>query len=100
MPTPTGSITDFTAVVTKPITVESVNAAFKAAAEGPLKGILEYSTEPIVSHDIVHNPHSCILDAPSTIVIGNLVKVLGWYDNEWGYSNRTAELVVRLANLK
>jgi glyceraldehyde 3-phosphate dehydrogenase len=100
VPTPTGSITDFTAVVTKPITVESVNAAFKAAAEGPLKGILEYSTEPIVSHDIVHNPHSCILDAPSTIVIGNLVKVLGWYDNEWGYSNRTAELVVRLANLK
>ncbi len=100
VPTPTGSITDFTCTVAKPVTVESVNAAFKAAAEGPLKGILEYSTEPLVSGDIVHNPHSCIFDAPSTIVIGNMIKVLGWYDNEWGYSSRTAELVVRLANLK
>ncbi len=100
VPTPTGSITDFTCTVSKPVTLDAVNAAFKAAAEGPLKGILEYSTDPIVSGDIVHNSHSCIYDAPSTLVIGNMIKVLSWYDNEWGYSCRTAELVVRLANLK
>ena len=96
VPTPDGSLTDFTAIVKQEVTVEQVNDAFKAAAEGPLKGILEFSTAPLVSIDIVHNPHSCILDAPSTMASGTMVKVVGWYDNEWGYSNRTADLVGRL----
>ncbi|HIL58683.1 MAG TPA: aldehyde dehydrogenase, partial [Rhodothermales bacterium] len=69
----------------------------KAAAEGPLKGILEYSTAPLVSVDIVHNAHSCILDAPSTMADGRLVKVVGWYDNEWGYSSRTVDLAKKIA---
>ncbi len=68
----------------------------REAAEGELKGILEYSTDPLVSIDIVGNPHSCIFDSPSTQAIGNLVKVLGWYDNEWGYSNRLLDLTVRV----
>ena len=96
VPTPDGSLTDFTAVVKQEVTTEQVNDAFKAAAEGPLKGVLEFSTAPLVSVDIIHNPHSCILDAPSTMASGTLVKVVGWYDNEWGYSNRTADLVGRL----
>ena len=96
VPTPDGSLTDFTAIVKREVTVEEVNAAFQAAAEGPMKGILEYSTAPIVSIDIVHNPHSCILDSPSTMTDGTLVKVVGWYDNEWGYSNRTVDLVQKL----
>ena len=76
------------------VTAEEVNAAFKAAAEGPMKGILEYSEEPLVLKDIVGNPHSCILDALTTLVIdGNFVKVLGWYDNEWGYSNRIVDML-------
>ncbi len=89
VPVPTGSIVDFTANLAKPATVAEVNAAFKkAAARGPLKGLLRYCDEPIVSSDIVHDPHSCIFDAGLTMSMGKMVKVLGWYDNEWGYSNR------------
>jgi glyceraldehyde 3-phosphate dehydrogenase len=96
VPTPDGSITDLTVEVGRETTVAEVNALFKKAAEGSMKGILEYTEEPIVSIDIVHNPHSNIFDADSTMVMGNLVKVVGWYDNEWGYSNRTVDLVERL----
>jgi glyceraldehyde 3-phosphate dehydrogenase len=96
VPVPDGSVTDFTATVKKAAAKEEVNAALKAAAEGALKGILEYSEDPLVSSDIVGNPHSCILDAGSTMVIGNTVKVVGWYDNEWGYSNRLVDLVVKI----
>jgi glyceraldehyde 3-phosphate dehydrogenase len=96
VPTPNGSITDLTAIVGKETSAEEVNALFKKAAEGSLKGILEYSDEPLVSIDIIHNPHSCIFDSDSTMVMGNLVKVVGWYDNEWGYSNRTVDMVKRL----
>jgi glyceraldehyde 3-phosphate dehydrogenase (phosphorylating) len=92
VPVPTGSITDFNAVLARDATVDEVNAAFKAAAEGPLKGVLEYTDAPIVSSDIVTNPHSCIFDSELTMSLGNLVKVLGWYDNEWGYSNRLVDL--------
>ena len=83
---------DLTATVSRETSVEEVNAAFKAAAEGPLKGILTYNVDPIVSTDIVGDPASCIFDAPLTKVIGDQVKVVGWYDNEWGYSNRLADL--------
>jgi glyceraldehyde 3-phosphate dehydrogenase len=92
VPVPTGSITDFAANLKKPASVDEVNAAFKAAANGPLKGVLEYTEAPIVSSDIVTNPHSCIFDSDLTMSMGNLVKVLGWYDNEWGYSNRLVDL--------
>ena len=93
VPVPTGSVTDLTATVQKDATVESVNEAFKAAAaEGRFKGILKYNEDPIVSSDIVTDPHSTIFDAPLTKVIGNQVKIVGWYDNEWGYSNRLADL--------
>ena len=92
VPTPTGSLTDLTFQAEKPVTVESLNAAVKAAAEGELKGILEYTEDPIVSTDIVGDPHSSIFDASETKVIGDLVKVLSWYDNEWGYSNRLVQL--------
>ena len=98
VPTATVSITDFVATLSKPVTVAEVNAAFEAAAEGSMKGILQYCDEPLVSSDFKGNPHSCIFDAPSTIVLeGNLVKVLGWYDNEWGYSCRTADLSALMA---
>jgi glyceraldehyde 3-phosphate dehydrogenase len=93
VPVPTGSITDLTANLRKPATVDEINAAYKAAADGPLKGILRYSDDPIVSSDIVNDPASCIYDAPLTKVIDKQVKVFGWYDNEWGYSNRLADLV-------
>ena len=93
VPVPTGSATDLTVTLTKSATLEEVNAAYKAAAEGPLAGILRYNDDPIVSSDIVTDPASCIYDAPLTKVIGNQVKVVGWYDNEWGYSNRLADLV-------
>ncbi|MGB1049149.1 MAG: type I glyceraldehyde-3-phosphate dehydrogenase [Rhodothermales bacterium] len=96
VPTPDGSLTDLTVEVGRETTAEEVNALFQAAAEGSLKGILEYSEEPLVSTDIVHNPHSNIFDGLSTMVMGNMVKVVGWYDNEWGYSNRTVDLVKRL----
>jgi glyceraldehyde 3-phosphate dehydrogenase len=93
VPIPDGSITDLVCILDREVTVDEINAAFREAAEGPLQGILEYSEEPLVSIDIVGNPHSCIFDAGSTMASGSLVKVLGWYDNEWGYSNRLAELV-------
>lgn len=96
VPVPTGSLTDFVAEVGKETTAEEVLAAFKAAADGPLKGILEYSTLPLVSTDIVGNTHSCIFDADLTKVSGKMVKVVGWYDNEAGYSARTAELITRI----
>ncbi|EWM68670.1 MULTISPECIES: type I glyceraldehyde-3-phosphate dehydrogenase [Micromonospora] len=93
VPIPTGSATDLTVTVGRETTVDEVNAALKAAAEGPLRGILTYNEDPIVSADIVTDPASCIFDAPLTKVIGNQVKVVGWYDNEWGYSNRLVDLV-------
>lgn len=93
VPVPVGSITDFTAVLTRPATVDEVNAAFRAASESSALGhYLEYSEAPLVSADIVGNPHSTIFDAPLTQVVGNQVKVFGWYDNEWGFSNRLVEL--------
>jgi glyceraldehyde 3-phosphate dehydrogenase len=94
VPIPDGSVTDLVCVLDRDVTREEINDAFRAAAEGPLKGILEYSEEPLVSIDIVGNPHSCILDGLSTMSSGSLVKVLGWYDNEWGYSNRLADLAL------
>ena len=97
VPVPTGSITDFVANLKKPVSVEEINAAFKAAANGPLKGILEYTDAPIVSSDIVTNSHSCIFDSDLTMSMGSLVKVLGWYDNEWGYSNRLVDLALHVA---
>ncbi|KAB2348823.1 type I glyceraldehyde-3-phosphate dehydrogenase [Actinomadura rudentiformis] len=93
VPVPTGSATDLTATLGQDVTVDEVNAAFKAAAEGPLKGYLTYTEDPIVSSDIVTDPASCIFDSGLTKVIGNQVKVVGWYDNEWGYSNRLVDLV-------
>ncbi|MGP4015646.1 type I glyceraldehyde-3-phosphate dehydrogenase [Saccharopolyspora sp. 5N708] len=94
VPVPTGSVTDLTATVRESTSVDEVNEAFKtAAADGKLKGILKYNEDPIVSSDIVTDPHSTIFDAPLTKVIGNQVKIVGWYDNEWGYSNRLADLV-------
>jgi glyceraldehyde 3-phosphate dehydrogenase len=92
VPVITGSITDLTVQATKPVTVESVNAAYKKAAEGPLKGILKYTEDEIVSSDIVGDPHSSIFDAKLTKVIGDQVKVASWYDNEWGYSNRLVDI--------
>ncbi|MFC0504642.1 type I glyceraldehyde-3-phosphate dehydrogenase [Micromonospora costi] len=93
VPIPTGSVTDLTVTVGRETSVDEVNAALKAAAEGPLRGILTYNEDAIVSTDIVTDPASCIFDAPLTKVIGNQVKVVGWYDNEWGYSNRLVDLV-------
>ena len=99
VPTATGSITDFTARVTKSVTVEDVNQAFQEAAQGKLKGILEYTDEPLVSSDFRGNPHSCIFDALSTIVMEQrMVKIMGWYDNEWGYSCRTADLCAMMSD--
>ncbi len=98
VPVPTGSITDLTVDLARDVTVDEVNAAYRTAAEGPLKGILRYSEDPIVSSDIVTDPASCIYDAPITKVIGNQVKVYGWYDNEWGYSNRLADLAALVAS--
>ncbi len=93
VPIPDGSVTDFVANLSREVSVEEVNAAFKEAAEGELKDVLEYSEAPIVSSDIVGNPASCIFDSPLTMSSGKSVKILGWYDNEWGYSNRTVDLV-------
>ncbi len=98
VPTATGSITDLVAVLDKDVTVDEVNAAMKKAAEGPMKGILQYVEDPIVSSDIIHNEHSSIVDAQSTMVLtGNMVKVFSWYDNEWGYSVRVVDLARKLA---
>lgn len=93
VPVPTGSATDLTVELAREVSAVEINAAMKKAAEGPLKGILEYTEDPIVSADIVTDPHSCIFDAQLTKTIGSTVKVLGWYDNEWGYSNRLVDLV-------
>jgi glyceraldehyde 3-phosphate dehydrogenase len=93
VPVPTGSATDLTVELKKPATKDEINAAIKAAADGPLKGILEYTEDPIVSTDIVTDPASCIFDSGLTYVNGNMAKVVGWYDNEWGYSNRLVDLV-------
>jgi len=96
VPTPTGSLVDLVANLKVEATPEEINAAMKEAAEGPMKGILEYTEDPIVSVDTIHNPHSSIFDAQSTMVIGKTVKVLSWYDNEWGYSARVVDLVPKL----
>jgi len=97
VPTPTGSLVDFVANLKTEATVEEINAAMKEAAEGPMKGILEYCEDPIVSVDIIHNSHSSIFDAQSTMVLGKTIKVLSWYDNEWGYSYRVADLIEKLS---
>jgi len=97
VPVSDGSITDLVATLSRDVSLDEVKAAFRAAADGPLKGILRYTEDPIVSSDIVGDPHSCIFDASAAIVPGdNMVKVLGWYDNEWGYSSRLVDLVGRL----
>ncbi|QDT64252.1 type I glyceraldehyde-3-phosphate dehydrogenase [Calycomorphotria hydatis] len=98
VPVPAGSITDLTATITKDASVDDINSVMKAAAAGPLKGIMDYTEDPIVSSDIVGNPHSCIFDGEWTMKIGKgMIKVLGWYDNEFGYSNRTADLIAKIA---
>jgi glyceraldehyde 3-phosphate dehydrogenase len=91
VPIPSGSITDLTLILEREATKDEINEAFKKAADGPLNGVMEYTEEPIVSIDIVGNPHSCIVDGLATIASGKLVKVFGWYDNEWGYSTRLAD---------
>jgi len=96
VPVPDGSVTDFVCNVRTAKTKDEINAAFKAAAAGSLKGILEYSTDPLVSIDIVGNTHSCIFDSDLTMVIGNTIKVVGWYDNEYGYSNRVVDLMAKV----
>ena len=100
VPIPTGSITDLTIVVKQRTSIEEINETIKAAAEGPMKGIIEYCTDPIVSSDIVHSPYSSIFDSGNTLVNdGDLVKVTMWYDNEWGYSCRSADLTEKIANM-
>jgi glyceraldehyde 3-phosphate dehydrogenase len=94
VPTPDVSLTELTVEVERPTTIQEVNAAFRAAADGPLNGIVQYTEEPLVSSDYIGNPHSCILDSLSTNVVdGTMVKVSGWYDNEWGYSSRCVDLL-------
>jgi len=101
VPVPDGSITDLVVELGKDVTKDEVNAAFKTAAEGSLKGILYYTEDPIVSTDIVQDPHSSIFDAEQTMVIdGRLVKAVAWYDNEWGYSNRCVELAAKVLEPK
>ncbi len=100
VPIADGSVVDLVTILEKDVTAEQVNEAVQKAAEGPLKGIVKYSTDPLVSSDIVGNPHSSIFDAPFTHVLqGNFVKTVSWYDNEWGYSNRVVDLVKKLASL-
>jgi glyceraldehyde 3-phosphate dehydrogenase len=99
VPTPDGSLVDLTVILEKEVSKEEINAAIKKAAEGPMKGILEYTEDPIVSVDIVGNSNSSIFDAESTMVDGQLVKVLAWYDNEWGYSVRVVDLVEKMATI-
>jgi len=98
VPVPAGSATDFVGTLKTPASVDEINAAFQAAAAGPLAGIVAYTDEPLVSSDIVGRPESCILDSGMTMAMGSMVKILGWYDNEWGYSNRMAELALRMGN--
>ena len=96
-PVPTGSVVDLTVEATRETSVEEINQAMKAAADGPLKGILEYTEDPIVSSDIIKNPHSSIFDAQLTAVMdGTMVKLVSWYDNEWGYSNRVVDVAQKL----
>jgi glyceraldehyde 3-phosphate dehydrogenase len=97
VPTPTGSLVDLVADVTGSPSVDDINAAFREAADGPMRGIMAYTDDPIVSSDVIHNPHSSIYDAASTMVVGSKVKVFAWYDNEWGYSNRVVDLAMKLA---
>ncbi len=97
VPVPNGSMTDLTCILKRTPSIEEINLAFKSAAGGELKGILEYTSDPIVSVDIVGNRHSCIFDSQLTSVMGNMIKVVGWYDNERGYSARLADLLVRFA---
>lgn len=99
VPTPDGSVTDFTAILERSATKEEINAKFKEAANGAMKNILQYTEDPIVSSDIIGNPHSCILDADCTMVIGNHIKIIGWYDNEFGYSSRIVDLVEKISSL-
>ena len=96
VPTPTGSLVDLVVNLKKEVTKAEVNAAIKEAAEGSMKGILEYTEDPIVSVDVIHNAHSSIFDADATMVNGKTVKILSWYDNEWGYSSRVVDLIVKL----
>ena len=96
VPTPTGSVTDLVAMLSREVTAEEINAAMRVAAEGPMKGILEYTEDPIVSADIMGSSMSCVLDAGMTSAMGKMVKVFGWYDNEMGYSSRVADLVMRI----
>lgn len=98
VPVPDGSLTDITCVLNKLASVQEINAAFKKASEGALKGVLEYTEDPIVSIDCVGNPHSCIYDAEFTSVVGNMVKLMGWYDNEMGYSSRLVDLIQKMRN--
>jgi glyceraldehyde 3-phosphate dehydrogenase len=98
VPVPTGSATDLTVILSREVSAGEVNAAMKAAADGPLLGILEYTEDPIVSSDIVTSPASCVFDSSLTNAMGDTVKVLGWYDNEWGYSNRLVDLIVYMAS--
>jgi glyceraldehyde 3-phosphate dehydrogenase len=97
VPVPDGSLTDITCVLKKVPTVEEVNLAFKKASQSHLKGILEYTEDPLVSVDVIGNPHSVVYDAEFTSIVGNLLKVIGWYDNEWGYCNRLVELAIKMA---
>jgi len=103
VPVPDGSIVDFVATLRKPATASQINDALKAAADGPMKGFLQFCDEPIVSSDVVGNPHSSVVDGLSTMTMpadgGNMVKVVSWYDNEWGYSCRTVDLASRMAAL-
>jgi glyceraldehyde 3-phosphate dehydrogenase len=98
VPVEDGSLTDLAVVLGREVTVDEVNDAFKQAADGPMRGIMRFCTDPIVSSDIVGDPHSCIIDALSTAANGNLVKAFGWYDNEWGYSNRLVDLTALVGN--
>ncbi len=100
VPVLNGSLTDFTCSLKRQPTIVAINQAFKQAAEGSMKNVLEYTEDPIVSTDILDNPHSCIFDAQLTSIVGGLVKVVGWYDNEMGYSSRLADLVEKIAALK
>ncbi|MCD6234206.1 MAG: type I glyceraldehyde-3-phosphate dehydrogenase [Candidatus Marinimicrobia bacterium] len=99
VPTPDGSLVDLTVELKKEVTIEEVNAAMKKASEGSMKGILEYTEDPIVSVDVIGNSHSSIFDAKSTMMAGNMVKVLSWYDNEWGYSVRVVDLLEKMAKI-
>jgi glyceraldehyde 3-phosphate dehydrogenase len=99
VPVVDGSIVDLTAILARDVTIAEVNGAMREAANGPLKGILEYSEDPLVSQDIVGNPASCVFDSPLTMATGNLVKVCGWYDNEWGYSTRVVDLMAHASRI-